>query len=208
MFLYIGLFTMHKSLSFLLVFALLSCSHRTTLKDENVITVKCESEFKNTPLSNGQILWQKVAVAGGIGGSYLMTGLGYSTDLIISFTGGIVGSVVVCSPLVALDVLAANNAFQSTPISAECLGNFGTKIGKAINPKLGPAAQKHTEKWKCPDLDSVAEGLMKVSQCYSSQGQNSLAREQILKMKDSSIYQLCLSENLREKIDSRLEDFK
>jgi hypothetical protein len=123
-----------KYLSLLLLLAVLSCSHISQIKNNHLVPGVCEKKFNKTKLSEGSNIWQKVAEAGGTTGSYLVTGLGYSTDLIVTFSSGIVGSVVVCSPLLALSTFSERGSHEVSSFTGECFLNVGTEIGKTVNP--------------------------------------------------------------------------
>lgn len=194
-----------KHLSLFLLLAVISCSHKNQIKNNHVVPGVCEKEFKKTKLSEGSNIWQKVAEAGGTTGSYLVTGLGYSTDLIVTFSSGIVGSVVVCSPLLALSTLSESGSHDIGSVTGECLMNVGTEIGKTLNPNLGPKAKKSTKSWQCPNVDSVAQGLMNVAECYSLKGDKDSEQLQLKRLHESSIFQLCLSKNVKDEIQEKLK---
>ena len=181
-----------------LLFVLSCAHHRKPLKQG------CEAEFYKTELSQGEAIWQKVAETGSSGASYLITGLGYSTDVLVSFTGGVVGAVTVCSPLLAVEFYGGRSGNHSDA-TGYCLGEVGSAVVDKINPNLGPRARKSTEKWRCPNTDPIAEGLLKVATCYKEKGEAGLAQEQLKKIKETYLFDACISEGVKEKINRSLE---
>jgi hypothetical protein len=193
--------------SLILVTTVACTSHKRVL-GEHLIEGSCESEFNHTKLSEGQTLWSNITEASGSGASYMITGLGYSTDFLLTFTGGVIGGVAVCSPLLAAEMLTLNtsgNSFRGS-VSGKCLGDVGIAVAKNINPKLGPSAQSSTAKWNCPNLDPIAEGLIKVSRCYQSKGETKLAQQQLQRMEESSVFNKCLSSEMKTRISKALSD--
>lgn len=195
-----------KFLTFTLPLILaLSCSHQKEIKQAHIVAGSCEEQFRDTKLKEGQTIWKSVKEGTGTGISYLITGLGHSTDFIVSFTGGAIAGVGLCSPLIALDLLADNHGPYTYDISGDCIGEVGVATGHAINPKLGEKFSHGTEKWRCPDLEPMAEGLLSVADCYSQKGQKDLAKIQLLKIADSHIFKLCLPKDKMAKIKALAE---
>lgn len=62
----------------------------------------------------------------------MVTGLGYSTDLIVIFTGGVLGSIAVCSPFILADGLARANG----TIVQGCVNSVSPKLLEGLNPKM------------------------------------------------------------------------
>ncbi len=181
--------------TFVLLF-ILSCASAKNLGKDHLTPGSCEAEFTRTKLPEGQSIWSKLAQAGGTGVSYMVTGLGYSTDMILSFTSGVVAGVAICSPLILLDTVA-----EDIPIlSGECLGDVGVAVASATNPGLGKVASKGTERWRCPNVDPVAEGLIRVADCYKSNGEMDRAQEQLWRIENSAVFKQCLSPKLKDKV--------
>lgn len=184
-------------------FLLSACTHYRETGETSLVSGQCESVFYKSRLSNNEIIWRNVAGPGKVGASYLITGLSYSTNFIVSFTGGVVSSVALCSPFIALDALVAisnNSGSQNLGISSQCIGEVGFSAAEKINPKLGPKSEKATHKWHCPELDAIALGLLGVSQCYENKGEHKLAQEQLENIQSSEVFQKCLSHYLKKKL--------
>lgn len=126
----------------------------------------------------------------------MVTGLGYSTDMILSFTSGVVAGVAICSPLILLDTVADDIPL----LSAECVGDVGVAVADATNPGLGKVVNKGTQRWRCPDVDPIAEGLIRVADCYQAKGESQKSSEQLMRIESSKVFKQCLSPELKDKI--------
>lgn len=176
-----------------------SCANQKAIKKDHLVGGHCESRFQETKLGDGEIIWQKISEGTGTSMSYLVTGLAYSTDIAISFTGGVVAAVTVCSPLIALESAARSNG----AISGECVGKVGGKAISILNPNLGTKAYEGTSSWRCPDLDAIALGLVSVSDCYKDQGDINRAQKQLQQIIESRVFQECLSDKTMKKIQRK-----
>jgi hypothetical protein len=196
-------------ISILLVTLLfIACTHHRETGEELVVGGQCENEFYKTSLSQNEVIWRNVSGTGKVGASYLITGLSYSTDFLVSFTGGVVSGVAMCSPLIALDMLATasstNRPQSSGGVSSHCIGRYGVELGKSLSPELGPRSKMATQKWRCPDLDSLAEGLIRVSTCYETKGEKELAAKQLENLRSSEVFHQCLSFEMKKKLGMTL----
>ncbi len=182
---------------------LFACSHSENLKRKHIVTGPCENEFNNVKLAQGESVWENVSHASGTSASYLITGLGYSTDFIIRFTGGIIGGITVCSPVIALSAMSSSGGSHNSA-AGECIGRVGVAAAEVLNPELGAKAYLGTSDWRCPNLDSVVKGLLAVSECYSKKGDKEAAEEQLKRMNSSAIFDRCLSKKMKTKISEAL----
>ncbi|MFP5386063.1 MAG: hypothetical protein ACLGHN_08300 [Bacteriovoracia bacterium] len=186
-------------ISILAIFS--SCANQKAIKKDHLVGGHCEGRFQETKLGGGEIIWQKISEGTGTSMSYLATGLAYSTDIAISFTGGVVAAVTVCSPLIALESAARSNG----TISGECVGKVSGKAISILNPNLGTKAYEGTSSWRCPDLDAIALGLVAVSDCYKEQDDIRRARDQLHQIIDSRVFQECLTSKTMRKIKKKLK---
>ena len=182
--------------NFLLISLSTSCSSQKELIDKHIVTGSCDENFKKIELSTGQALWANIEEVSGNGASYMVTGLGYSTDVIVTFTGGILGTVAACSPFLIADVMANANG----SLAEGCVIRVSPKITKTLNPNLGDKTFEATAKWRCPHVESIAEALLDVAECYQAKGENALAKEQIEEISSSAFLNLCLSSQMKEKL--------
>lgn len=178
---------------------LIACTSNKKMIKKHVVEGSCESKIQTVQLPKGQEILSNIKEVAGKGTSYMVTGLAYSTDVILSFTGGILGGAVVCSPLLAFDAMAS-----SSTISGDCIGSVGGEIMDATNPHLGPKVSQGTKSWRCPDMDPIAEGLIRVSECYKEKGETELAKLQLKRMVESKGFHSCLSKKMRTKIQKSL----
>jgi hypothetical protein len=173
-----------------------SCSSRKKLLDEHIVNGSCDEKFKAVELESGQSLWANIQEASGNSASYMITGLGYSTDVIVTFAGGVVGTVTVCSPLLLADSLAKANG----SLAQGCVESVSPQIFKKINPKLGDKAFATTANWRCPNVDSIGQALVEVAKCYQEKGEISKSKEQVEEIRSSYVFNLCLSPKMKEEI--------
>lgn len=115
-------------------------------------------------------------------------------------TGGVVLPVVVCSPLLLLEGKARTNG----QISGVCLEAVHDGVMKT-QTSLGKKVYKKTEPWRCPDFSFAVENLMKLSDCFRTEGNYAKARQQLENILDEQTFGGCISEELREKVSLRLD---
>jgi hypothetical protein len=99
--------------------------------------------------------------------SYALTGLGYTSDVVVTVTGGIAASVVICSPVLALEIGMKSNG----DLSVHCFENVAPKAADMVNPELGPKAKASTAEWR-EDLDytPLSRAMRQVARCYEQRG--------------------------------------
>lgn len=99
--------------------------------------------------------------------SYVLSGVGYTTEAVIVYGGGLVGAVLLCSPV----LLVEGAARGSGEASAECVGTMAGAILKdAKLPGLGRNIHEATESWRCADTTPISEDLRAIAECYASRG--------------------------------------
>ncbi len=186
-----------KYLIFMLLF---SCTSMKKSTDDHLVAGKCENEFQKTALSPGENIWQNVVESTTTTASYLVTGLGYSTDVVVTYAGGTIVTLAVCSPVLLLEGAAYGQGSSNMQISAECVGSVGSKVYKGLDTNLGKQAHKDTHKWRCPDIDHIAQGLLRVSSCYRKSGDDVSAEKQLATIRESKLFKQCLSNSMLKKI--------
>ncbi len=194
-----------KSLKILFISICLSaCS---SLKNEeafnqHLANQECEKALiENQPSSSMEIL-STTAQGTGTVASYLLTGLGYTTDFVVQFGGGIGVGIIICSPLIALELGARGDG----RISGECVANVSSPIVEAGNfMKLGKTSHKRTRTWRCPNYDKLSEGFRKVARCHYDRGEIQKSRQQILRLKTDTSFFGCLSNDEQQKIDQEFD---
>jgi hypothetical protein len=190
-------------MKYLLLILLFSCTTTPPSSSPLPVAGSCENEFQKTKLSTGESLWQNVVQSASSSASYLVTGLGHSSDVIVTYGGGTIVTLTICSPLLLIDGVANHhNASSRAHASTECLQHVGGKVYQGIAPGLGDKAKEMTESWRCPEIDHIAEGLLLVADCYRKNGDTASATSQIDRIRESRPFMHCLSKSLRKKISS------
>jgi hypothetical protein len=187
-------------MKYFILLVLFSCTSLKHTTEQHMVAGKCEKEFQKIELSPGENIWQNVVESTTTTASYLVTGLGYSTDVIVTYGGGTIVTLAVCSPVLLLEGAAYGQGSSNMQISAECVGNVGSKVYKGLDTNLGKQAHKDTEKWRCPDIDHIAEGLLRVSSCYRKNGDDASAEKQLATIRESKLFKKCLSKSMLKKI--------
>lgn len=187
----------------ILSISLSSCS---SLKNEDAFNQhlankECEEALiENQPSSTMEIL-STTAQGTGTAASYLLTGLGYTTDIIVQFGGGIAVGVIICSPLIAIEVGGRGDGRAS----GQCLTEVGGTIVEGADfMKLGPTSHKTTKKWRCPNYDKLSEGFRKVARCYYDKGEINKSRLQLQQVINDREFYQCLSSDEQGLIDKEL----
>jgi hypothetical protein len=193
-----------KKLKFLLFIFFISCS---SLKNEeafnqHLANKDCEKALiENQPSSSMEIL-STTAQGTGTVASYLLTGLGYTTDIIVQFGGGIGVGVVVCSPIIAIELGAKSDG----RLSGECIANVSSPLIEAGEfMKLGETSHRKTRTWRCPNYDKLSEGFRKVARCHYDRGEIDKSRKQIQKLKGDNSFYGCLSSDEQTNLDKELD---
>ncbi|MBI2522683.1 MAG: hypothetical protein HYV97_19840 [Bdellovibrio sp.] len=122
--------------------------------------------------------------------SYLLSGVGYSTDIILTFAGGVAVGAILCSPAIAIDMATKGDG----SLSGECLRAMmqGMDIREPITA-FGEKSYKSTRGWRCPKIDYFSEGLRHVSRCYKEQGEYDKAIMQLKFIREQPFFVECLS---------------
>lgn len=188
---------------FLLVNSMISCSSHN-ISDKHLVSGSCANKFKRIELSPGQSLWENIEDGSGKGASYMLTGLAYSTDIIVIFGGAALVTIAVCSPFLVVDGLAKTNG----ALAQGCSSSINpSKLLDEINPKIGEKTYSATAKWRCPQVDPIGLALLDVASCYEKSGQGELAQEQIREILSSSLMNECLSDKIKTKIKKYKDSF-
>jgi hypothetical protein len=187
-------------MKYLILIFLFSCTSYKDLKDRHLLKGSCENEFAKADLPAGQQIWLNTKEATQTSASYLITGLGYSSDFLVSFTSGVVSSLAVCSPLIAIELAGNSNGNAS----GHCVGEVGVAVYDAVSMELGSKSKKSTERWRCPDLEPVADGLLQVASCYEKKRETKLSLDQLHSVADSEVFVRCLSDSKKSVVQDRI----
>ena len=139
----------------------------------------------------------------GTGASYLLTGAGYTSDVIISVVGGVGASIIICSPIITLEAIAKSNG----EASGRCIGHMSGEIIKAFPNSIGKTTYESTASWRCPEVDYISKSLRKVASCYQSQQQKDKAYSQLQAILEDPLLQRCSSKKERQKVQLSKNSF-
>ena len=191
-----------KSLTLLfLCFVVTSCSTQQQKFNNAIANGQCEEAIQNIPRSTSSLLLKKTKHISGTIASYLVTGVTYGTEVTVYVTGGIVGGIVVCSPLIAIEGAGNGNGHAS----GECIRTVGEGIWRSGwgMGKLGEKVYDGTGPWRCPDLTDLSEGLRSVATCYEAKNnkENLLkAKEQLEIIRKHEFESACVNDQERAEI--------
>ena len=140
--------------------------------------------------------------------SYLLTGIGYTTDFAIIFTGTIGIGIIVCSPL----IIAEGSAKGTGKSSAACIEAITRGIANGINWKvgkntIGKSIYNKTKKWRCPKVDHISRGLRRVASCHHKNGDKSSAKQQLNAILSDSVLSRCVGKKEKQKVNSQLSKY-
>lgn len=160
------------------------CATRRSYSSVNKLadTDQCEAAAKRLKRlgdpSDDLSVGEKVA---GSVASYALTATGYTTDVLVKVTGGVVVAVVVCSPVIVLDAAARSSGSSATE---RCIGELGVDLAQSINPGLGEKAYSGTADWRGDDVDytPLSVAMRSVAQCYFARGGKADVKKAMLQM--------------------------
>jgi hypothetical protein len=131
---------------------------------KKIETNQCETAYENVPDAGADMkLLREVQSTTGTALHYSVTGLGYTSEVVLKAVAGVAFIVVACGPTLAAFAASKGNAsgaeFRCLPIVP-----FNMKSVPAVGRKTRTA----TENWKCADLTPLAESMMMVSDCFAA----------------------------------------
>jgi hypothetical protein len=99
--------------------------------------------------------------------SYVLTGATYTLEATAVVGGGIVGAVVLCSPILMLEGAAGGDGSAS----GACLGTMTEAfLSEAKLPGAGRWVRDATDGWRCSDTTPLSEDLRAIAECYAWRG--------------------------------------
>lgn len=179
------------------IFILSSCSN---LKDEESFNAHLDNNrCEQALLSNEPSAKVKIVDGVGTSASYLVSGLGYASDIIVTVGAGLVVGVTLCSPLLLLEASSG-----SAQLSADCFAKIAGPAMEKSFLKIGENTFDKTSSWRCPNLDVISAGLRKVATCYERRGEVEKSISQLKKARFSKEFYECISEKEKLILDSEL----
>ncbi len=148
-----------------LVFVLNSCAHQRTRRFESALKAgRCEDAVENIPENDPNVKFVgRANRAAGTAISYAATGAGYTADVVLVVTGGVLIFAAVCGPM--LLAMAASSSTAGVNPAILCLPVDYKSIPM---PSLGKDTYKGTEEWRCPDLTALSRSVRRVASCHES----------------------------------------
>lgn len=154
------------------------------------------NEFERLVDSTGQALGTVV--------SYTLVAGAAVTEVTVKLVIGVGGTIVICSPALALEVAAKGDL--KGELGGRCLVYVGDGFSEILAPldEVTQNVLSGTSKMRCPSVDNISEDIRKLAGCYYKKGQKSLAHRQINSIKQDKVLFECLSDKEKEMIDEDL----
>jgi hypothetical protein len=179
---------MIKILTILLLLLSLSCSTQSQKwKFQTMISEgKCEMALENLPNTNFHQASNLVTKVLLTPVSYVLSGVGYTTDYLLLVTSGVAYVAIVCGPTMFASAAAAaeGGALRCLPIPSKTI---------IVKTDFGKDIYRHTKKMRCKNVDPISESLRQVASCYHSRGDTQLALKQKEAIENDSYFNQCLS---------------
>lgn len=196
---------------FLPLLILISCASKTEKEFNSLITAgKCEEATLHVPQFKVEKKIEEGMTYTSTGASYILTTAAYGVDVVYYISAGVALPVVACMP--AMFVSNPEAVIAPTPINKtsekcfEAVHNFAVKYDSYGNPKtFGSKLYKKTAEWRCPNFDFAVENLVKISDCYRAQGNFAKARLQLNNILDEETFGGCVSDDLRDELNEKLD---
>lgn len=177
---------------------LTSCSN---LKDEDRFNDHLDNKrCDQALLANEPSVTMNVLDGFGTSASYLVSGLGYASDVVITVGAGLIVGVTICSPIILLESKVGGG-----PASGNCFAKIAGPAFEKSFLKIGDTTYEKTTSWRCPNLDAISAGLRKVAGCYEQKGDISKSIAQLKKARYSKEFYDCISDKEKLKLDMELK---
>jgi hypothetical protein len=120
--------------------------------------------------------------------SYSLAGLGFVGDSILVGTFSVVVPGAICLPIVMLGERAGDLLFR-------CWVGIGSSgfdtLRGFIKQPVGETILESTQELRCPDVEWMRYGLLKVAACHKDKGEDKEYREQMKQIASSDILNRC-----------------
>lgn len=181
-----------------------ACAHAPPLEfSERVRAGRCEdADSFLRAHRRGPPVESRVKQAVALPLSWALTGAAYTVEAVVVVGGGVVGTVVICSPIMAVEVVARGNGVAS----GECLATMGDAIFSDMTlPGAGRWVRKSTGGWRCADTTPISEDLRAIAECYAwrgGPGDLERAKQQLSALSAAKDVLRCASKEERRKVDA------
>lgn len=170
----------------LILVLFLSCSHKIKKSDVAELPQNspqaCLMPLVDPPIKKDAQLSSIIRQGVGYPSSYLLTGIGFTTDIAL-YTGVITGAVMFCGQF----------------SSADCFGGLVGMFDSSYN-SLGKSAYEKTELWRCPYVDHISKALRQTTECLKTNNMDKEALEQLDLIRYDKILQTCSTEFEKEEV--------
>lgn len=191
-----------------MVFFVFSCGHKQKF-DQSLQHNNCETALIEVP--ENQNLYKVTRVSQQTMGylvSYSFTGAAYTAQLVWDVTAGVMASIVLCTPSIALQVATKGVETQENEQARYGPTCLPANIKPLLAPQLGKQAYQSTEELRCPPLKGLSVSLRKVARCFADRKTDDdrvKAISILQSMKESVSFYQCLP---GEEVDSLRVELK
>ena len=185
---------------------------------------QCEKAFDHIPESNFKKVTNSSKEVLGTGVRYLFSGVGYTTDIVIVLTG----FSIMMSPFLLASGSSGYNrtggeleSYDSNSIpmkqnkkEAWAKDSYASPAkNKSAKEKFGwtsfgPALNKMTVKYPCPDLSDMTDSIFKISECFIDNNQKQKGIDQLENILFDSYYLKCLDHSMKLRVENRVRSLK
>lgn len=185
----------------LLVLLLVSCASKPDKKFKKLIKQnKCEEAALNIPDFTLQKTKAHVDALPGKGASYILTSAAYGFDVVAYVTSGIILPAILCSPAIAIDVMAK----VESGLSTACLTGINSEFTK--NQKsFGYKTYQKTEDFRCPNFEFTINHIVEVAECYEKRNDKEKAIFQLMELTDPKTLGGCINKEQIKDIEKRIQ---
>ena len=155
------------------------------------------SESEQNPLTK---FYELTKEGVGHGTSYLLTGMGYASDIAIYVVAGIGAGITICSPIILAEAAASN----SGTVSGECIAKVGEEAVRHLPESLGQKAYKTTKSLRCPEVDHISQTLRRVASCYKKKNKIKKFQQQVKAIREDDLISFCSSNKEKKKVQNLL----
>lgn len=194
-----------KFIFIIITITLSGCSSLTTKNDsinkeknENferaLAENKCELAANNITANQKTSFVYDIAAIPGTIASWTLVSLSTGTELAVYLAGGLIGGIVICSPVIAIEAAAKSDG----DVSRECVKIAASTIMEIADPKFEYSIKvmDKTEHWRCPDITEFSKAIRRIVTCYENRNTPEdlkKAKEQLSIIEDNMFQKICVT---------------
>jgi hypothetical protein len=185
-----------------LVLLLVSCASKPDAKFNKLLKQnKCEEAALNIPDFTLQKTSAHVQALPGKGASYLLTSAAYGVDVVAFVASGIILPVLLCSPAIAIDVMAHSQG----GMSSACVEVVMSEVTHKNQKSLGYKTYKKTADIRCPNFEFTIDHIVEVAECYEKRNDKEKAIFQYMELTDPNTLGGCIDKEQIKNIQKRIQ---